>query len=87
MGYTLKTKDQMLGKFKEFQALVERQTGKKLKCIQTDNRGEYQGPFEEYCKQQGIRQQKMLPNTPQLNGLAERMNRTLIERVRCLLAS
>ena len=24
--------------------------------------------------------------TPQLNGLAERMNRTLVERVRCLLS-
>ncbi|KAI4334662.1 hypothetical protein L6164_013380 [Bauhinia variegata] len=28
----------------------------------------------------------MPPKTPQLNGLAEKMNRTLIERVRCLLS-
>ena len=84
--YVLRSKDQVLEKFKEFQASVERQTGKKLKCIRTDNGGEYRGPFEEYCRKQGIRHQKTPPKTPQLNGLAERMNRTLLERVRCLLA-
>ena len=84
--YVLKTKDQVLGVFKQFQASVERETGKKLKCIRTDNGGEYCGPFDEYCKHQGIRHQKTPPKTPQLNGLAERMNRTLMERVRCLLS-
>ena len=80
--YVLKTKDQVLGVFKQFQASVERETGKKLKCIRTDNGGEYCGPFDEYCKHQGIRHQK----TPQLNGLVETMNSTLMERVRCLLS-
>jgi hypothetical protein len=84
--YPLKRKDQVLGAFKEFQASVERETGKKLKCIRTDNGGEYCGPFDAYCREQGIRHQKTPPKTPQLNGLAERMNRTLVERVRCLLS-
>lgn len=84
--YALKTKDQVLDTFKQFQAVVERQTGKKLKCIRSDNGGEYIGPFDEYCRSQGIRHQKTPPKTPQLNGLAERMNRTLVERVRCLLS-
>ena len=35
---------------------------------------------------QGIRHQKTPPKTPQLNGLTERMNRTLVERVRCVLS-
>ncbi|RDX74016.1 hypothetical protein CR513_46284, partial [Mucuna pruriens] len=60
--YVLKTKDQVLEKFKQFQALVERQSSKKV-----------------YCKQQGIRHEKTLPKTPQLNGLVERINKTLIE--------
>ena len=77
----LKTKEQVLSVFKQFQASVERETEKKLKYIRTDNGGEYCGPFDEYCKHQGIRHQK----TPQLNGLTERMNRTLMERVRCFL--
>ncbi|GJS93442.1 retrovirus-related pol polyprotein from transposon TNT 1-94 [Tanacetum coccineum] len=84
--YTLKTKDQVLDVFKQFHALVERQTGKKLKCIRTDNGGEYIGPFDAYCREHGIQHQKTPPKTSQLNGLAERMNRTLVERVRCLLS-
>ena len=71
--------------FKYFQALSERQTGKKLKCIRIDNGGEYIGPFDNYCKSQGIRHQKTPPKNPQLNGLAERINRTLVERARCVL--
>ena len=84
--YPLKSKDQVLEKFKEFHASVERQSGKKLKCIRTDNGGEYCGPFDIYCKQHGIAHEKTPPKTPQLNGLAERMNKTLIERVRCMLS-
>ena len=35
--YPLKSKDHVLDVFKQFQVLSERQTGKKLKCIRTDN--------------------------------------------------
>ena len=38
---TLKTKDQVLSVFREFQAKVERESGQKLKVVPTDNRGEY----------------------------------------------
>ena len=37
----LKTKNQVLGVFKQFHALVERDSGKKLKSIHTNNGGEY----------------------------------------------
>ncbi|RDY10991.1 hypothetical protein CR513_04408, partial [Mucuna pruriens] len=66
---------------------VERQSCKKVKCIRFDNGGEYCRPFDVYCKKQGIRHEKTPPKTPQLNGLAERMNnKSLIERVRCMLS-
>ena len=81
----LKTKDQVLEAFKEFQAIVERETGQKLKCVRADNGGDDCGPFESYCKVHGIRLEKTPPKTPQLNGLAERMNQTIEERVRCML--
>nr|KYP31853.1 Retrovirus-related Pol polyprotein from transposon TNT 1-94 [Cajanus cajan] len=84
--YPLKTKDQVLQAFKEFHALVERATGRKLKCIRTDNGGEYLGPFEYYCKTHGIRHEKVPPKTPQMNGVAERMNRTIAEKVRSMLS-
>ncbi|KAL4383727.1 hypothetical protein GQ457_15G024680 [Hibiscus cannabinus] len=86
--YLLKTKDQVLEAFKEFHAKVERQTGRKLKCVRSDNGGgEYRGPFEKYCKSYGIRFEKTPPKTPQLNGVAERMNKTIEERVRSMLSN
>nr|KYP54197.1 Retrovirus-related Pol polyprotein from transposon TNT 1-94 [Cajanus cajan] len=84
--YALQRKDQVLERFKQFHALVERQSGKKLKHIRTDNGSEYCGPFDVYCKQHGIAHEKTPPKTPQLNGLVERMNRTLLERVRYMLS-
>ena len=43
-------------------------------------------PVDVYCKEHGIQHQMTPPKTPQLNGLAEWMNRTLMERVRYLLS-
>lgn len=39
--YTLKQKDQVCEKFKEWKALVENQIGKKIKKLKTDNGLEY----------------------------------------------
>ncbi|KAJ9556141.1 hypothetical protein OSB04_010755 [Centaurea solstitialis] len=51
-----------------------------------DNGSEYIVPFDDYCREHGIRHQNSPPKTPQLNGLAEHMNRTLAKHVRCLLS-
>ena len=37
--YFLKKKSEVLSKFKEFKALVENQTGKKIKVLRNDNGG------------------------------------------------
>jgi hypothetical protein len=84
--FALKTKDQVLGVFKVFHMKVERETGRQLKCVRADNGGEYRGPFEEYCKSNGIRLEKTVSKTPQHNGIAERMNRTICERIMCMLS-
>lgn len=84
--YLLKRKDEVLRAFKEFHVSVERETGKKLKCLRSDNGGEYRGPFEHYCKTHGIRHEKVPPKTPQMNGVAERFNRTIAEKVRSMLS-
>ena len=66
--------------------MVERETGLPLKCIRTDNGGEYtSNDFNAYCSKHGIRHELTEPGTPQHNGVAERMNRTIVERVRCML--
>ncbi|RDX66440.1 hypothetical protein CR513_54790, partial [Mucuna pruriens] len=57
-------------------ALVERQSDKKVKYIRYDNDDEYYGPFDVYCKQQGIKHEKTPPKTPQLNDLTKRMNKS-----------
>ena len=84
--YSLKTKDRVLQTFKEFHALVEREIGRKLKCLRSDNGGGYRGPFEAYCKAHGIQHEKVPPETPQFNGLAKRMNRKIAEKVICMIS-
>ena len=84
--YFLKRKDQVFQYFKKFHAMVERSTGKPLKCLRSDNGGEYTShEFKSYCSEHGIRHEKTVPGTPQHNGVAERINRTIMEKVRCML--
>lgn len=82
----MKRKNQVLQVFKEFHASVERTSRRKLKCLRTDNGGEYIGKFATYCKSNRIRHEKVPPKTPQMNGVAERMNRTIVEKVRSMLS-
>ena len=59
-----------------------------MKCLRTDNGMEFLiAEFEEFCKVKGIKRHKTAPRYPQHNGVAERMNKTLLERVRCMLFS
>ncbi|RVW88410.1 Retrovirus-related Pol polyprotein from transposon TNT 1-94 [Vitis vinifera] len=83
--YFLKNKSDVFVTFKKWKAMVETETGLKVKCLRSDNGGEYiDGGFSEYCVAQGIRMEKTIPGTPQQNGVAERMNRTLNERARSM---
>ncbi|RVW52843.1 Retrovirus-related Pol polyprotein from transposon TNT 1-94 [Vitis vinifera] len=84
--YFLKNKSDVFETFKKWKVMVETETGLKVKCLRSDNEGEYiDGRFSEYCVAQGIRMEKIIPRTPQQNGVAERMNRTLNERARTYL--
>ena len=40
--------------------------------------------FKRYCVENGIKMMRTIPGTPQQNGVAERMNRTLNERARSM---
>ncbi|KAL4580653.1 hypothetical protein LXL04_016853 [Taraxacum kok-saghyz] len=58
---------------------------KKIKVLRTDNGGEYTSdPFNEVCKKEGIVRHLTVPRSPQQNGVVERLNRTLLEKVRCV---
>jgi hypothetical protein len=85
--YFLRKKSEVFDKFKEFKALVENQTEKKIKVLRTDNGGELCGnEFIDFCKKCGIARQKTTPYTPKQNGVAEMMNRTLMEKARSILS-
>eukprot|EP00794_Sanderia_malayensis_P011707 gene11707-biopygen9383 len=84
--YMMKNKSEVLQKFKEFVALNENLTGRRVKKLRADNGGEYKSDdFEKYCKERGILQEDTIPYTPQQNGVAERMNRTIMETVRSIM--
>ncbi|KAG2758651.1 hypothetical protein Pcac1_g29243 [Phytophthora cactorum] len=84
--YLLRNKSEVADKFAEFVAMAETQTGKRVKTLRSDNGGEYtSGAMAKFCKDRGIEQKFTPPYTPQLNGVAERMNRTLVECARCML--
>lgn len=56
----------------------------KLRC---DNGGEYTSlNMKNWCRNRGIIVDYTVPYTPQLNGKAERLNRSLMEKARCLIA-
>ncbi|WCJ44212.1 Retrovirus-related Pol polyprotein from transposon TNT 1-94 [Euphorbia peplus] len=83
--YFLKKKSEAFDVFRKWKALVENETGLKVKCLRSDNGGEYElKEFKEFCAGNGIRMEKTLKGTPQENGVAERMNRTLCERARSM---
>lgn len=84
--YVLKSKDEVFKYFLEWKALVEKSSGKKLKVLRSDNGGEYMSTkFQDYLKSEGIRHERTVPKTPEQNGIAERMNRTLVETSRSML--
>ena len=68
--------------------MVERQTERKVKIFRTDNGLEFcSTEFDNFCKSEGIIRHRTTVSTPQQNGVAECMNRTLLERVRSMLSS
>jgi len=82
----LKYKSEVFERFKDYQAKVERETGKKIKVLRSDGGGEYTGnTFRNYLANEGITQRITPPYTPEHNGIAERANRTIMEMVRCML--
>ncbi len=85
--YVLKHKDEVFKCFQEWKYLVENASGRTVKVLRTDNGGEYtSAKFGDFLKCEGIRHERTIPRTPEQNGVAERMNRTLVETMRSMLS-
>ncbi|CAI7886203.1 unnamed protein product [Closterium sp. NIES-53] len=73
--------------FRTWLPLAERESDTKLKAFQCDGAGEYRSTeFTTYLQERGIRRLFSLPHAHQQSGVAERLNRTLQEKMRALLA-
>lgn len=66
--------------------MMENQASKRVKILRTDNGLKYLNcRFNSFYSREGIVRHKTVARTPQHNGFAERINRTLLGRVRCML--
>ena len=94
--YMMEKKSEVFYRFKDYITLIENRTGTKVKQVnfenqtvkrfRSDNGGEYTSKeFENFCRGRGIKLEPTIPYTPQQNGVAERMNRTLTETARSML--
>lgn len=84
--YFLANKSQVVERISQFIKLAERETGKKVKTIRTDNGTEFiNKELSKICQTNGIRHQTSVAYTPEQNGKAERDNRTVVEAARSML--
>ena len=80
-------KSEALEKFREYQAVVEGEFGMKIGVLRTDRGGEYMGrKFKEFLCEQKIKHEETIAHTPEQNGISERLNRTLMEKARPMVA-
>ena len=74
--------------FVKWKKNMEKNMGRKIKILRSDNGGEYtSNPFLPLCHDEGIERYFTVRETPQQNGVAERMNMTLLEKIRCMLSN
>ena len=80
-------KSEALEKFREYQAVVEGESGMKIGVLRTDRGGEYKGrKFKEFLCEQKIKHEETIAHMPKQNGISERLNRTLMEKARPMVA-
>ena len=86
--YFLSKKSEVLLVFKQYKSYVEKHTGELIQRFRSDNGGEYSSnEFVEFLRKSGIKRETSIARRPQQNGVAERMNRTIIEMARTMRIS
>ncbi|KAG8474632.1 hypothetical protein CXB51_031261 [Gossypium anomalum] len=87
-AFFLKQKSNVFSAFRSWKIMIEKQTGKQIKYLRTDNGLEFcSDEFNRLCKSEGIMRHLTVRHTPQQNGIVERMNRTIMKKVRCMLSN
>ena len=83
----IRAKSDVFEAFKQFKAFVENQTERRIKTLRDDKGGEYMSnAMLKFTTECGIERQHTVRAQPQQNGVAERANRVLSERITAMLA-
>ena len=84
--YFMRHKSEVLDKFKELESATTAGGTLKIGTLRSDNGGEYvSGDFKMYLQNNRVHHELTVPYLPEQNGVAERMNRTLMESARTML--
>lgn len=84
--YLMSKKSDVFTYFKDFAAKSENHFNSKIAYLYCDNGTEYlSNEMKAYCVEKGIQYHLTVPHTPQQNSIAERMNRTLLEKARSMI--
>ncbi|CAK9834334.1 Copia protein, partial [Anthophora retusa] len=85
--YLITYKSDVFSVFKDFIAKSEAHFNLKIVNLYCDNGKEYlSNEMKDYCVQKGISYHLTVPRTPQLNGVSERMVRTITEKARTMIS-
>jgi hypothetical protein len=86
MGRLLKGKDEVGSTVRDLIAILERQSGLKVKKMRSDNGREFVNKqMNEFCQINGILHKTTVPFKPQQNGIAERAIAILFKMVRSMI--
>lgn len=84
--YLITHKSDVFSCFKDFVAKSENHFNLKVVNLYIDNGREYlSNDMRSYCAEKGISYHLTVPHTPQLNGVSERMIRTITEKARTMV--
>lgn len=85
-GELFKSKSQVEEAIPRYTNKMERQLKLKLKAFRSDNGGEYVSKqLQKWAAEKGIQWEFTVPYNPHQNGVAERANRTILEKTRTML--
>ena len=83
--YLQKAKSDTFDSYQAYEAWLSTQFSTKIKCLHSDRGGEYlSAEFTNYLKSKGTERRVTVHDTPEHNGVAERLNWTLVECVRAM---
>ena len=82
----LTSKDQTVPSFKGWVSMIEKQQRRRIGYFRSDHGREFMSAdFSAILEEHGITRETSAPYTPQQNGLAKRMNQTLVGGARAML--